>query len=150
MSKTNKDQSPFHGIFEGCTKEQKTQLGVAHAVLHYTKLGYIVCFPPPDTQGVGWDLLACKPNGTPIKIQVKTTGQQVGKSGYYAVGLKDGHYAEDNDCMDGKTCRKTIRAFDELFALAADGTYSVWTMDALSGYKHSVHMKNSQAKLPLD
>ena len=25
MSKTNKDQSPFHGIFEGCTKEQKTQ-----------------------------------------------------------------------------------------------------------------------------
>ena len=88
MSKTNKDQSPFHGIFEGCTKEQKTQLGVAHAVLHYTKLGYIVCFPPPDTQGVGWDLLACKPNETPIKIQVKTTGQQVGKSGYYAVGLK--------------------------------------------------------------
>ena len=97
MSKTNKDQSPFHGIFEGCTKEQKTQLGVAHAVLHYTKLGFIVCFPPPDTQGVGWDLLACKPNGTPIKIQVKTTGQQVGKNGYYAVGLKDGHYAEMRD-----------------------------------------------------
>ena len=59
MAKTNANQSPFHGIFEGYTKEQKTQLGVAHAVLHYTKLGFIVCFPPPDTQGVGWDLLVC-------------------------------------------------------------------------------------------
>ena len=145
MAKTNASQSPFHGIFEGFTKEQKTQLGVAHAVLHYTKLGFIVCYPPPDTQGVGWDLLACKPNESPIKIQVKTTGQLVGKgNGNYAVGLKDGHYAEENDCMEGKTCRKTVRDFDELFALAANGTYSVWTMDELSDYRHSVHMKKNQ------
>ena len=88
-------------------------------------------------------MLAAKPNEDSIKIQVKTTGQQVGKNGYYAVGLKDGHYAEDNDCMEGKTCRKTIRDFDELFALAADGNSCVWTMDELSGYKHSVHMKKS-------
>ena len=145
MAKTKASQSPFHGIFEGFTKEEKTRLGVAHAMLHYTKLRYVVCFPPPDTQGVGWDLLACKPKGNPIKIQVKTTGQLVGKgNGNYAVGLKDGHYAEENDCMEGKTCRKTVRDFDELFALAANGTYSVWTMEELSGYKHSVHMKKNQ------
>ena len=45
------------GIFEGFTKEQKTQMGVAEAYHYYSRKGYIPYTPPPDLQKSGYDLL---------------------------------------------------------------------------------------------
>ena len=45
------------GIFEGCTKEQKTQMGVAAAYHEFSFRGFTPLTPPPDVQKSGYDLL---------------------------------------------------------------------------------------------
>ena len=127
-----KNKQGLIGIFEGMTKNQKTQMGVVKAQVYFTQRGYI-CHPtPPDCQ-CDWDMIIAKPNTSPLKLQVKTTGNKVA-SGQYAVGLKDGHYTKLSSV-------KVPRDYDLLFALDADGNESVWKKDELKNHKHSVHMK---------
>ena len=127
-----KNKQGLIGIFEGMTKNQKTQMGVVKAQVYFTQRGYI-CHPtPPDCQ-CDWDMIIAKPNTPPLKLQVKTTGNKVA-SGQYAVGLKDGHYTKLSSV-------KVPRDYDLLFALDADGNESVWKKDELKNHKHSVHMK---------
>ena len=127
-----KNKQGLIGIFEGMTKNQKTQMGVAKAQVYFTQRGYI-CHPtPPDCQ-CDWDMIIAKPNTSPLKLQVKTTGNKVA-SGQYAVGLKDGNYTKLSSV-------KVPRDYDLLFALDADGNESVWKKDELKNHKHSVHMK---------
>mgnify|MGYP001164170380 FL=1 len=128
-----KNKQGLIGIFEGMTKNQKTQMGVAKAQVYFTQLGYI-CHPtPPDCQ-CDWDMIIAKPNKAPLKVQIKTTGNAVSGGKNYAVGLKDGHYVN-------QSWVKTPKDYDVLYALDADGDESVWTQDELKNYKHSVHMK---------
>ena len=130
----------FVGIFEGMTKNQKTQMGVARSQVYFTQRGYI-CHPtPPDCQ-CDWDIVIAKPFEEPLKVQVKTTGNRV-SCGAYAVGLKDGGYIDDVSV-------KVPKDYDLLFALDADGNECVWTKDELKNHKHSVHMKTSLGILPL-
>ena len=128
----------FVGIFEGVTKNQKTLMGVAAATKYFVDRGYIVCWPPPDTQ-CDWDFIITKLFETPLKVQVKTTGNKV-SSGAYAVGLKDGGYVDD-------VCVKVPKDYDLLFGLDAEGNECVWTKDELKEHKHSVHMKTSLARI---
>ena len=126
------------GIFEGMTKNQKTQMGVAKSQVYFTQRGYI-CHPtPPDCQ-CDWDMIISKPNESPLKVQVKTTGYQV-KGGHYVVGLKDGHYVDD-------VCVKVPKDYDLLYALDADGHECVWEKSELADHIHSVHMKKSLARI---
>ena len=133
------------GIFEGCTKEQKTQMGVAEAYHHYSFKGYIPFTPPPDLQKSGYDLLMIhQVTKEQLRVEAKTSGNKiVYKDGSYnyELGLKSGNYSEDNDLMEGKTCRKTFSGFDELTLLDADGRFCVFTYDEIKDHKHSVHHK---------
>ena len=57
------------GIFEGMTKNQKTQMGVARSQVYFTQRGYI-CHPtPPDCQ-CDWDIVIAKRFEEPLKVQV--------------------------------------------------------------------------------
>tara|TARA_B100001250_G_C19655960_1_gene724867 strand:- start:487 stop:999 length:513 start_codon:yes stop_codon:yes gene_type:complete len=134
------------GIFEGFTKEQKTQMGVAEAYRYYSRKGYMPHTPPPDLQKSGFDLLMIhQQTKEQIKVEAKTTGNKiVCKDGSYnyALGLKEGHFSSDNECMEGKTCRKTFSGFDELTLLDADGRFCIFTYDEIKNHKHSVHHKD--------
>ena len=149
------------GIFEGYTKEQKTQMGVAAAYHHFSFEGYIPFTPPPDLQKSGYDLLMIhQQTEKKLKVEAKTTGNKiVSRNGSYnyALGLKSGHYSSDNDCMEGNTCRKTFSGFDVLTLLDADGRFCTYTYDEIKNAKHSIHHKGgsvnpnkSQAKLQFD
>ena len=133
------------GIFEGFTKEQKTQMGVAAAYHHYSFKGYIPLTPPPDLQKSGYDLLMINQvTGKQVKVECKTTGNKVvfkNGSYNYALGLKSGNYSKNNDLMEGNTCRKTFSGFDELTLLDADGRFCVFTYDEIKNSKHSIHHK---------
>ena len=133
------------GIFNGFTKEQKTQMGVAAAYHHYSFKGYMPYIPPPDLQKSGFDLLMIhQQTGKKIRVEAKTSGNKiVHKDGSYnyALGLKSGHYSKDNDLMEGNTCRKTFSGFDELTLLDADGRFCVFTYNEIKNAKHSVHHK---------
>ena len=138
------------GIFDGFTKEQKTQMGVAAAYHHYSFKGFVPYTSPPDLQKSGFDLLMIhQQTGEQIKVEAKTSGRKiVGKDGSYnyALGLKSGHFSSDNDCMEGKTCRKTFSGFDELTLLDADGRFCVFTYDEIKDAKHSIHHKEGVVK----
>ena len=133
------------GIFNGFTKEQKTQMGVAAAYHHYSFKGYMPYIPPPDLQKSGFDLLMIhQQTGKKIRVEAKTSGNKiVQKDGSYnyALGLKSGHYSKDNDLMEGNTCRKTFSGFDELTLLDADGRFCVFTYNEIKNAKHSIHHK---------
>ena len=133
------------GIFAGYTKEQRTQMGVAAAYHHYSFKGYMPYTPPCDLQKSGFDLLMIhQQTGEQLKVEAKTSGNKIvfGNGSYnYALGLKGGNYSEDNDLMEGKTCRKTFMGFDELTLLDADGRFCVFTYDEIKKYKHSIHHK---------
>ena len=146
------------GIFEGYTKEQRTQMGVAAAYHHYSFKGYIPFTPPPDLQKTGYDLFMIhQQTKEQLKVEAKTTGNKiVSRNGSYnyALGLKSGHYSSDNDCMEGNTCRKTFSGFDVLTLLDADGRFCTYTYDEIKNAKHSIHHKGgtvnpnkSQAKI---
>ena len=138
------------GIFEGYTKEQKTQMGVAAAYHHYSFKGYVPYTSPPDLQRSGFDLLMIhQQTGEQIKVEAKTSGNKIvhnDGSYNYALGLKSGHFSSDNECMEGKTCRKTFSGFDELTLLDADGRFCVFTYDEIKNAKHSIHHKEGVVK----
>ena len=133
------------GIFEGFTKEQKTQMGVAAAYYHFSFKGYIPFTPPPDLQKSGYDLLMIhQQTKEQVTVEAKTSGNKiVYKDGSYnyALGLKSGHYSSDNDLMEGNTCRKTFSGFDVLTLLDADNRFCFYTYDEIKNAKHSVHHK---------
>ena len=138
------------GIFEGFTKEQKTQMGVAEAYHYYSRKGYIPYTPPPDLQKSGYDLLMVHhQTREQLKVEAKTTGNKiVNKDGSYnyALGLKSGHYSKNNNLMDGGTCRKTFSGFDVLTLLDADGRFCVFTYDEVVKHEHSIHHKGGKVK----
>ena len=140
------------GIFEGATKNQKTRMGVSAATNYYTAKGYVVCWPPPDTQ-CDWDMLAVPDDGMgdTIKVQVKTTGYihpSNGKS--WIVGLKDGGYISQEKV-------KVPWNFDELCVLDGDGEVTVMKASDIlvksdgENRKHSIVIPRfpSKARLPL-
>ena len=133
------------GIFDGYTKEQKTQMGVAAAYHHYSFKGYVPFGGPTDLQGFGYDLLMIhQVTKEQLRVEAKTSGNKiVYKDGSYnyELGLKSGHYSKDNECMEGNTCRNTFSGFDELTLLDADGRFCIFTYDEIKNHKHSVHHK---------
>ena len=87
-----KNKQGLIGIFEGMTKNQKIKWVLQKhkfILLNEDIFGHRT---PPDCQ-CDWDMIIAKPNTSPLKLQVKTTGNKVA-SGQYAVGLKDGHYTK--------------------------------------------------------
>ena len=133
------------GIFEGYTKQQKTQMGVAAAYHKFSFMGFTPLTPPPDVQKSGYDLLMMNQvTGEQVKVECKTTGNKiVNKNGdyNYALGLKSGNFASTNVDMDGKTCRRMFTGFDILTLLDADGRLCMYTLEEIKGYKHSIHHK---------
>tara|TARA_B100002052_G_C15581198_1_gene462324 strand:- start:110 stop:595 length:486 start_codon:yes stop_codon:yes gene_type:complete len=138
------------GIFEGFTKEQKTQMGVAAAYHEFSFRGFTPLTPPPDVQKSGYDLLMINQvTGKQVKVECKTTGNKVVfKNGdyNYALGLKSGNFASTNDDMDGKTCRRMFTGFDILTLLDADGRFCMYTLEEVKGYKHSIHHKGGRVR----
>jgi len=128
------------GIFEDChSMNHQTLMGVAEAIKDYTEKGFICFIPLPDAQ-CDVDFIAYHPkNHDIVKVQCKTTCCQT-KTGKYAVGLKDGHYA-NTETEQGYQRVKVPVDYDELFALSASGNTEVWTSSELKGYKHSIQMK---------
>ena len=139
------------GIFEGYTKEQKTQMGVAAAYKEFSFMGYVPLTPPPDLQKFGCDLLMIHPlTGRQVKTECKTSCNKIvyANGDYnYALGLKSGHYSSNNDCMDGKTCRKTFSGFDIMTLLDADGRFCMYTFEEIKNSKHSIHHKGGVVRV---
>ena len=146
------------GIFEGLhddpekAKIIKTRKGVAAATKYYIDLGYVVCWPPPDTL-CDWDMLAVSDDGMgdTIKLQVKTTGYIHPSNGNsWIVGLKDGGYVSQEKV-------KVPWNFDELCVLDGDGEVTVMKASDIlvksdgENRKHSIVIPRfpSKARLPV-
>tara|TARA_B100000575_G_C23138434_1_gene661946 strand:+ start:1456 stop:1932 length:477 start_codon:yes stop_codon:yes gene_type:complete len=144
------------GIFEGMTTVEKTRRGVMRACMWAEENNYTVFWGPPD-YNCDFDFLICKPNEQPKKVQVKTSGQISPNGNSWIFGYKSGNYSLDNECMEGKTCRKVPFDFDIFFGLDADGNEHVLTRDEATKIStgksrlHSITVKRklSKAKLPL-
>lgn len=96
-------------------RKQQGDLGVAAAIFHYTKKGYVVCAPLTDN--ARYDLLVDKGVEGIRRIQVKSTSQ-VMDSGSYRVELST---QGGNQSWTGKITYLSRRDCDEVFVYCLNG-----------------------------
>lgn len=117
---------------ESLNTRQQGDVGVAAAVLHYTKLGYAVSIP--TTESCRYDLIIDL-EGKLFRVQCKTTRHKPGNSRYYYVNVAT---CGGNQSWNKKKRLLDASEFDILFVYCEDE--SVWIFPS-----REVHGKGSIA-----